>query len=178
MPPVVFVTAHDRHAVRAFDAAALDYLLKPFDDDRFQRALARARAALSQRHSAGWSQRLTDLLGAREPAARIRRLPVRRDGRTVFVPVEQVDWIEASGSSVRLHAGRTIHSSRTTVSSLEQKLDPARFVRIHRSTIINLDRVGEVQPYFHGDAIVVLKDGTRLRVSRDRRAHLEKALIG
>jgi two-component system LytT family response regulator len=178
MPAVVFITAHDRHAVRAFDASALDYLLKPFDDQRFQRALARARQALGQRPAGELSDRLTRLLDERGPLPYHRRLPVRTEGRTRFVAVEQIDWIEAAGASLRLHAGPTVHTTRGPLTALEARLDPARFVRIHRSTIVSLDRVQEVQPYFHGDAILILHDGTRLRVSRDRREAVERALLG
>lgn len=178
MPPVVFITAHDRHAVRAFEAMALDYLLKPFDDERFYRALRRGAQAGRERRAGDWPARLGGMLEARDSTTWRRRLAVRSDGRTSFVPVEEVDWIEAAGSALRLHAGRAVHTIRGPLAALAARLDPQRFVRVHRSTIVNVERVAGVEPWFHGDAILILRDGTRLRVSRERRADVERALVG
>jgi two-component system LytT family response regulator len=176
---VVFATAHDAYAVRAFEAEALDYLLKPFDDDRFHRAVARAKAkARAQRVS-----RLAGMLAAAleaerpdQPGRFADRLGIRREGAIVFLRLDEVDWIEAADYCVRVHAGGRFHLLREPLRELEARLDPDRFVRIHRSAIVNLARVRELQAHFHGDGVVVMQDGSRLRVSRARRARLHRLL--
>lgn len=176
-PAIIFVTAYDQYALRAFDANALDYLLKPFDRERFDRALARARHQIESEKRGHLSARLEALVRALEPAPRfLDRLVVRNAGRVVFLKADEMDWIEASGNYAGLHCGAETHWIRETMATLESKLDPARFVRIHRSAIVNLDRVKEIQPSFHGDGIVLLRGGKRLPLSRNYREKLHQHL--
>src|SRR4051812_34756910 len=160
MPFVVFVTAHDRYALKAFDVHALDYLLKPFDKARFSTALERAKTQLRHGTAAALDQRLQELLqtveGRRHGA---ERLMVKSGGRITFVRIADIDWIEAAGNYVRLHVGKEDHLLRESLAALEKKLDAGLFVRVHRSTIVNLDRIREIQPAFHGDYVIVLRDG-------------------
>jgi two-component system, LytTR family, response regulator len=174
LPAIVFVTAYDQHAIRAFEVSALDYLLKPFDEDRFARTLARAKAQLRggddlQRRTLA----LVEELRAGRPA-HLDRLMIRSGGRLFFLRTDEIDWIEADGNYVRLHAGGASHQLRETITRLETQLDPARFLRIHRSTIVNLDRVREIQPLFHGEHRVLLQDGTELTMSRGYRDRLSR----
>lgn len=190
-PPVIFVTAYDAYALRAFEVHAFDYLLKPVTAERFRAAFARARAHLDQVTSASAGRRLRALLAqllAAEGAAGdatgangerlpertryVDRIPVTARDRTVFVPVSEVDWFAADGNYVKVHAGRATHLIRETLSALEASLHPDRFVRIHRGTIVNVDRIRELQPWFAGDQIVILKDGRQLRLSRTYRERL------
>ena len=182
MPPVVFVTAYDAHAVRAFEIHALDYVLKPFDDDRLRVALERARAQRVLARDGALARRLASLLGDRaalddggagDVVSRwITRLQVPVGDRIRFVRVEDVDWIESAGNYVRVHVGRDKHLLRGTLGALERELDPKQFARIHRSAIVNLDRVRELEPYTGGDYIAFLTDGRKLRVSRTFRDRL------
>lgn len=186
-PHVIFVTAYAEHAVRAFDVGAADYLLKPFDRERFQKALGRAREGLSTRSpgpSADVLRRIVSdfrAAASRDPARPLERILVRdRDrGRSRFVSVEDIDWLEADGNYVRLHTrerrreASEPHIIRSTLIALERRLDPARFARISRSTIVNLDRVRVMHDWSHGDRLVVLEDGTELRLSRRYRDRLE-----
>ncbi len=164
---VVFVTAYDSYALEAFDVHALDYVLKPFDDRRFHTAASRAKDQI--RHA-----RLDELASA--PAEREGQLVVRDGGRTVFVPVADIDWIEAADYYVQLHVGARSYLHREPMRDLEARLDPRRFVRIHRSAIVALDRVAELRPSAHGDHCVRLRDGTDLRLSRSRRGQLRALL--
>lgn len=184
LPAVIFVTAHDEFALQAFDVHALDYLLKPFDDERFHQALDRARAQLSDdaRHL---RRRLQQFLAAEEAIEPIRstgprrlltRIVVKEGDRIRFLRVDDVDWIEAADYYAKIHVGGETYMIRETLANLEAQLDPERFVRIHRSTIVNLDRVREMQPWFHGAFVVLLEDGTELRLSRSRREHLQSML--
>jgi two-component system, LytTR family, response regulator len=213
MPVVVFVTAFDSHAIRAFEVHALDYVLKPFPDERLLAALERAQATVQERRNGELGRRLAEFvqawqsgaptrpptppsgtsaqlsaLSARhaggdtpsddedegiEPAravggSYIGRFAVRADGRVRFVPVPDVDWIEADGNYMVLHVGETQHRLRASLAGLTEGLDPKQFVRIHRSVIVNIDRIKEVQPWFGGDYIAILKTGAKLRVSRLR----------
>jgi two-component system LytT family response regulator len=169
-PRVVFVTAHDQHALRAFEVRALDYLLKPVDPERFAEAVDRAVEA----HRTG---ALTDARSVLSelPAERrsLHRFLVRTRSRMVLVPAEGVDWIGAASNYVELHCGKETHLVRGTLQDLEGRLDPSRFVRVHRSTIVNLERVKEMHPWSHGDLLLVLRDGTELRMSRRYRDRLE-----
>jgi two-component system LytT family response regulator len=178
VPVIVFVTAYDQYALRAFEVHALDYLLKPFDDRRFQETLGRAKQQLRSRDLRSIEERLLDLLEERERTSRrfVRRFAVRGRDRSVFVPAAAVDWIEAADDYVELHAGGETHLLRERLADLERRLDPQQFARIHRSTIVNIDRVRELQPLFRGDSTVVLFDGTELRLSRSRRAEFERRL--
>lgn len=172
---VVFVTAYDEHAVRAFEQHALDYVLKPVDDERFERTLGRVRERVAERGSSALTESVLRML-AGSPSVYPSRFVVRSLDRVSFVDVAAVDWIEADGDYVRLHTGKSSHLLRSTLASLETQLDPAVFVRIHRSTIVRLARVRELQPYFHGEYVVFLHDGTKLKLSRSYRERLQAAL--
>ena len=180
LPVVVFVTAYDQYALRAFEVHALDYLLKPFDDDRFQEALERARQQLQlalngREETAVVHRRLLSLVQDMKNRTKpMERLVVRSSGRVFFLRTEEIDWIEAASNYVRLHVGQTSHLLRETMNGIESRLDPDKFLRIHRSTIINVDRIKELQPWFHGDYAVILADGTRLTLSRSHREKLQK----
>lgn len=178
LPYVVFVTAHDRYAIQAFDVHALDYVLKPFSADRFGLALDRARAALGRRDGAAVDQsQLQTLLASLTAGQREKqRLVVKSSGRVFFVKVDEIDWIEAEGNYVRLHMGTQSHLLRETMKGMEAVLDAERFIRIHRSTIVNADRIRELQPLFHGEHAVILHDGTRLVASRGPDNRLKKLL--
>jgi len=207
MPPVVFVTAYDAHALRAFEVHALDYVLKPFDDRRLVAAVEVARSRIRERKQDELGRRLTEVLrewqgtqaaeddaasaaggasGTRgaspgeqrlERANYVARFTVREDGRARFVPVAAIDWIEADGNYLVLHAGEAQHRVRAPLRDVMRELDPARFVRIHRSTIVNVERIREVQPWFGGDYIAILKSGQQLRVSRGRAAQLLRPMV-
>jgi len=178
-PVVVFVTAYDQYALEAFDVHAIDYLLKPFDETRFAKALARARSAVQAQRSGEVSERLLTLLrGLRAaPAGKAERLVVKSAGRLFFLRSEEIDWIESSGNYVCLHVGSETHLLRETMSSLEARLDPNSFIRIHRTAIVNVDRIKELQPLFHGEYEVVLRGGARLTLSRSYRDRLQ-CLLG
>ncbi len=211
VPMVLFVTAYDEHAQRAFDVHAVDYVLKPVDGERFRAAFDKAR---KQRANAVAAERLGELLEtvrrladggaveARDGASALAglagnsgaaaaaapagngaasangryasRILVKQDGRMFFVKTTEIDWIEADRNYVRLHVGKTAHTIRERISHLEETLDPRLFARIHRSTIVNLNRVREMQQWFSGDYVVILEDGTRLRLSRHYRDRVEK----
>ena len=183
LPVVVFVTAYDQYALRAFDVHALDYLLKPFDDERFRRAVAHAKQQVRQGKLGRLSERLVALLDgvARPPAVAsngqyLKRLAIKAGGRVTILGVKDIDWIGAEGDYVKIHTGRVWHLLRETMKHLEAQFDPARFVRIHRSTIVNVERIKELQPYFRGEYVVVLHDGTSLKLSRGYKEHLAAAL--
>lgn len=186
LPLVVFVTAYDAYAVKAFEVHALDYLLKPFDDERFGEALARVKDTLRRRQVDAATRRLVALLdgrGAPAGAAEAtdadgppQRLLVRSGGRVVYLKPEEIDWIEAADYYVRLHAGGRRHLLRESLAALEERLDARRFARVHRSAIVNLERVRELHPGVGGGAVLVLEDGTRLPVSRRLRRRFEELL--
>jgi two-component system LytT family response regulator len=188
MPVTVFVTAFDQFAVKAFDAAAVDYLLKPYDDERFHAAYERAVAQRSLRaldREVGRIESLVEALRGRrtlgdEPAAArtVDRVVVKTGGRSIVVPLASVQWMESNGNYVSLHAGREKHDVRETLGRFETTLDPERWVRIHRRVIVAIDAVKEMQPWFGGDQVMILKDGTRLKVSRTHRAAVEDRLAG
>lgn len=166
IPSIVFATAHDEHAVRAFEVNALDYLLKPFDRERFDRALARARQSVSSADRDPQA-RLLALLDSMRPAGRYaRRLLVPFDGRSIFVNTGEIVRLEADRNNVTIVTRRGLFALRTTLEALEEKLDPEQFVRIHRSHIVNLDAIKEIHPWFHGDYKAKLLDGTELMWSR------------
>jgi two-component system, LytTR family, response regulator len=177
MPAIVFVTAHDRHALRAFDAHALDYLLKPFDGERLKRALDHARTRLSGAAPSDWTRRLFDLIESRLPAVPLDRLVIR-SGRGVFLlRAQDVDWVHSEGNYVRIRAGKESYLVRETISDLETRLPPERFARIHKSILVNIDRIRQIQPLANGGHIVLLTDGTKLTWSRGFRSRL-RALTG
>lgn len=183
MPVIIFVTAFDNYAVAAFEAEALDYLLKPIDDVRFERSLNRAKRLLSQSTEVKLVQRLSRALEVLETNAAATRpglrtkLALKTSTRVVLVDPSEIDWIEAADYCLRVHVGTTAHLLRESMQTMQQRLDGTMFVRIHRSSIVNVDRIREIQPLFHGDYVVILIDGTKLRVSRSRRHALE-ARIG
>lgn len=163
MPMVVFVTAHDVHAVRAFEVSALDYLLKPFDQDRLERCLNRVRSHHELQRTSG---------GANSSKARPNRLAVRSSGKVFFVKMEDIDWVEAADNYVVLHLGHETHILRETMNSIQARLNPRKFIRVHRSRIVNVERIKELQPWFHGEYLIVLNDGTQLTLSRGYRERL------
>lgn len=167
MPATIFVTAHDEHAIAAFEMNAVDYLLKPVTEERFAQALARAKARLRDAAGAGDTRQVLDLLEALVASQRhVRRIAVKSSGRTVFVDVDDVDWVAAAENYVELHVGRESHLLHVTLTTLERSLDPARFLRIHRSTIVQVPRIVELIPGAHGEYEIVLRDGARLTSGR------------
>ena len=179
MPVVVFVTAHDKFAVKAFEVHAVDYLLKPFDKERFQAALKKARAQLKKSEGGELSERLSALLADLKPEARqADRIPVKASGRVLFVRTADIDWVEAADNYVTLHVGSESHMLRETMTALEGRLDPQQFLRISRSTMVNVERIKELQPMFHGDYVVVLRDGRKLSLSRGYRDKLQQLGLG
>jgi two-component system LytT family response regulator len=202
-PVIVFVTAHDEHALHAFDVRALDYLLKPFSNERFGEALQRAKTQVRQRRAGELVDHFAAIIdsnladessselptpvrsspagdstaGAREPSPpRADRIMVRTTKQVVFIKADDVDWIEADDYYAKLHVAGKAYLIRETMQSLEARLDPKRFARVHRSAIVNLDRIQGLQPYFRGAHVLSLRDGTRLTLSRSRRAAFERAL--
>lgn len=189
LPAVIFVTAYDRYALRAFEASAMDYLLKPYTPERFTQALDRAltwigRNRLPEERSL---KRLLETLvreqqrGESTPAEggpRLDRFLVKRRGIGQFVRATDVDWIEADGNYIRLHVGGASHLVRGTLASCVGRLDPRQFVRIHRRFIVNIDRVKELQPWFGGDYVIVLQDGRKLRLSRNFREQFQSRMLG
>ncbi|HJU91032.1 MAG TPA: LytTR family DNA-binding domain-containing protein [Gemmatimonadaceae bacterium] len=170
MPPTVFVTAYDQYALKAFEVHALDYLLKPFTRARFRKTLQRVRDHLRKQRTDtnALSRQLMELLkDVRTDRQFLERLVVKSGGRVFFLRVDEIDWIEAAGNYLRLHVGQDVHLMRETMKAIETKLDPDRFVRIHRSIIVNTDRIRELQPWFHGEYVLILLDGTRLTSSRN-----------
>ena len=179
MPVVVFVTAYDGYALRAFEVHALDYLLKPFSRDRFQTALSRAREEIRRRREEGQQGR--DELAAlvrelRQAGRRPQRLVVRDGGRVSFLRVEEIDWVESAGNYLRIHVGADTHLVRGTIKGCAERLDPESFLRISRSTVVNLDRVRAVHPWTRGELIVVMGDGTQLPTTGDHGRRLRERL--
>ena len=178
VPVVIFVTGYDQFALRAFEAHALDYLLKPFDDERFEAALQRARERIRQQQGGDLDLRLRALLEeVRGGSGYLQRLVVPAGHRSVFIRTEEIDWIEAERNYIRLHVGGRAHLWRENLGRIEASLDPARFCRIHRSTIVNVDRIQSVESLFRGEYLVVLHDGTRLTSGRSYRHNLH-AIMG
>lgn len=177
MPTVIFVTAYDQYALQAFEVHALDYLMKPFDRERFGTALGRARETISKRKSEEVNERLLSLLQRVKSETKTPdRLIIKSGGRVFFLKTGEIDWIEAAGNYVRLHINNESHLLRETMSGIQKKLDGNFFIRIHRSTFVNLERIKELQPWFHGEYVVVLKDGTQLTMSRSYRSNLPELL--
>jgi two-component system LytT family response regulator len=178
-PYVIFVTAHDRYAIRAFEINALDYLLKPIDDERFDLAFQRARDALAADRDREFGQRLASVLGdvASSPKSGLAdRIVVRSAGRVVFVRISDIDWVEAAGDYVMLHVGKTSLLSGETIAEIDQKLQAKGFTRIHRSTIVNIDRIAEMRALDNGEYHLFLRDGTELKLSRSYRHRLQRFL--
>lgn len=181
MPEVIFVTAYDQYALKAFEVHALDYLLKPFNRERLHQALQRALRHLRRRHLDNLEERLLALLDAYKSEAAVvptyvQRLVVKSAGYIFFLTVDEIDWIEAAGNYVRLHVAGKTHLLRETMSAMEQKLDPATFVRIHRSAIVNLHRIKRLRPLQNSEYTLLLHDGTELTSSRRYRKNLNVLL--
>jgi two-component system LytT family response regulator len=177
MPPVIFVTAYDQHALKAFQVRALDYLLKPFDRERFTDALQRARKQLERDENGDLGRRLLALVkDLRRDQPRSDRLVVKSGGRLFFLRTDEIDWVEAAGNYVRLHVGPASHLLRETMNAIEGRLDPEKFFRIHRSRIVNMERIQELQPWLNGEYAVLLRTGTRLTLSRGYREKLQDRL--
>ena len=176
MPATVFVTAFDEYAVRAFEVQALDYLLKPFGRQRFQSALARARRHLERERQGEMAGRLAELLQMRRPGEGRERILVKSGGRVSFIEIDSIDWVEAEGNYVRLHAGDQVHLMRETMNGLVERIGAQQFFRIHRSRIVNVKKVKELLIAGGGDYQVVLFDGTKLGLSRLYRDALQEQL--
>jgi two-component system, LytTR family, response regulator len=177
LPTVIFVTAYDQYAVRAFDVYALDYLLKPFDQERFDKALRRAKAQISSEHNENLGQRILSALEEiKTRPVHLERLVIKMNGHVFFVKADEIDWLEAEGNYVRLHAGKESYLLRDTISALESQLDPKKFIRVHRSAIVNIDRITELQPWFHGEYRIILREGVELTLSRTYREKLHELL--
>jgi two-component system LytT family response regulator len=176
LPHVIFVTAFDEYAVRAFDVHALDYVLKPFDADRLTLALARAKTAIARRRNGEDQSRVERLLAdiRRDRPEPLDRLLVLGPDRAVLLPLKRVDRLESARNYVVLHAGRETFRVRSTLDRLEQRLDPRRFVRVSRTAMVNVDRIAELKPWSHGDWVVVTTDGAKLRLSRRYRDRMER----
>lgn len=178
MPAVVFVTAFDEYAVRAFDVNALDYLLKPFDEERFLRCLTRVEQRLAEPgKEESLVEKLASLVAEQAKPRTADRLAIRNSDRITLLQTEEIDWIEAADNYVEIHVGKQVHLMRETLSNLEQRLQPFRFLRIHRSRLVNADRIKELHPLFHGEYELVLSDGTHLTSSRHYRDVLQRLLV-
>jgi two-component system LytT family response regulator len=177
MPLTIFVTAYDQHAIRAFEANALDYLLKPFSDERFEAALSRAKLRLRERNTSEFGLRMITMLSAAPQAQRPwDRLVVKSGGSTRLIRVAEIDWIEAAGVYVNLHVAGQQLLYRASLHELDERLDSRRFVRVHRSAIVNIESILQLEPVSHGEFDIILKNGARTRVSRSYRAQLENRL--
>ena len=171
---VIFITAFDEYALRAFEARAVDYVLKPFDRERFRAALDRARIMIAGRNHIDHQQQLVTMIRQLREGPGTDRILIKAKGRVYFQRTDEIDWLEAAGNYVRLHCSAETHLVRETLSELETRLSPDQFCRIHRSTIVNIDRIQEMQPLFHGEYTVILRDGTRLTLSRRYRDKLQE----
>lgn len=179
MPVVVFVTAHDAFALQAFEAQALDYLLKPFDDDRFRAVLRRAKRQVRLTREGVLDHRLDALVKLHDRRhGVVERIMVKHGGAVFFQPVDEIDWIEAADYFSKLHVGKKVHLVSDTMASLEERLDPTVFMRVHRSAMVNLTRVRELRPDYRNRHVLVLANGDHVPLSRSRREQLEIALTG
>ena len=180
MPHVIFVTAYDEHALRAFEVSALDYLLKPVDGERFFEALERARDRIRGKNLEAITEQLQKMMAALQVERKyLERLSIKSGksgGRIIFLGVDEIDWIEAADNYVQVHAGRESHLLHATMNSLESRLDPNQFLRVHRSTIVNIKRIKELHPMFHGEYRIILTDGAQLTSGRSYRENLRKLL--
>ncbi|MBS1787726.1 MAG: response regulator transcription factor [Acidobacteria bacterium] len=179
LPLVIFVTAYDQYAVSAFEVHAVDYLLKPFDRERFGKALQRAKDQLQQEQNSDLSQRILALLEEQRAKPKyLERLVIKTNGRIFFLKTEEIDWISAEGNYINLHVKKDSYLLRETISHLETQLDPQRFARIHRSQIVNLDRIRELRHWSHGEYQIILHGGEELMLSRSYREKLHELLGG
>ncbi|HLY43244.1 MAG TPA: LytTR family DNA-binding domain-containing protein [Terracidiphilus sp.] len=177
MPLTVFVTAYDEHAIRAFEANALDYLLKPFSDERFEMTMVRVGDRMDERSMREFGERMLRMMSAAPGEnRRLDRLVVKSGGSTRFVRVADIDWIEAAGVYANLHVGGKELLYRAALNDLAERLDPVRFIRVHRSAIVNIESILRLEPISHGEFEAILKDGSRSKISRTYRGQLEKRL--
>jgi two-component system LytT family response regulator len=177
LPHVIFVTAYDQYAVRAFEVHALDYLLKPFDRERFAASWQRAKEQILKEKNGRLDERILTLLEELKAGSKyLERLVIKANGRVFFLDANDIDWIEAQGNYVSVHSGVKSHLLRETISSIEAQLDPKKFRRIHRSSIVQLNKIKELQPWFHGDYRIILHNGAELMLSRNYRENLQEAL--
>ncbi len=177
MPHVIFMSAYDRYALRAFDVHALDYLLKPYDQDRLSRAIRRAAARVRELNHDDLETRLATFVEhVQSRRAYPQRVGVRTDGRTMFIDTRDIDYIQAADKVLLVRTGKTTHTMRITMNAMESQLDPATFVRVHRSTIVNVTRVQEIQSWFQNDFMLILRDGTRVTSGRAYRAAVKGIL--
>jgi two-component system, LytTR family, response regulator len=190
MPVVIFATAYDEYALKAFDARALDYLLKPYDDDRFEEALTRARNRVGERRIGSLSNQLVSLMAEHKTGKRVadrtvgpievrersERILIKERDSVFFIKTENIDWVEAAKDYVVIRIGQKEHLLRESMTRMEKRLNPDMFVRIHRSSIVNIERIKELKPYFHGDYIVYMKDGSELKLSRRYWGRVEEVL--
>jgi two-component system, LytTR family, response regulator len=177
MPMVIFVTAYDQYAVKAFDVYALDYLLKPVDRERFEKAMKRVKSQLQRGITSDVNEKLTALLEeVRMRSGFLERMVIKTGGRVIFLRTEEIDWIEAEGNYVKLHVGKDAYLLREGIGTMEERLDTNRFMRIHRSTIVNIDQIQEMRPWFGGDSCVILRGGAQLTLSRSYQRKLQELL--
>jgi len=177
MPLVVFVTAYDQYAMRAFEVHALDYLLKPFDDQKFERTMKRVKAQIrGKERERTDSQMLAFLKELKDKSSYLERISIKTADRITLLRVEEIDWIEADDNYVQIHAGKSSHQLRETITNLERQLNPAKFLRIHRSSIVNLERIESLEQMFHGEYRVILKNGSELTLSRRYREKARQLL--
>ncbi|HKX28349.1 MAG TPA: LytTR family DNA-binding domain-containing protein [Blastocatellia bacterium] len=177
MPHVIFVTAYDEHALRAFEVHALDYLLKPIDGARFRESLMRARDRIRGKNLEAIAAQLQQMMAAlKGEKSYLERLSIKSGGRILFLGVDEIDWIEAADNYVQVHAGSASHLLLATMNTLEHRLNPQQFLRIHRSTIVNLNRIKELHPMFHGEYRVILQDDTQLTSGRSYSKNLQRLL--
>src|SRR5215813_7885208 len=177
IPAIVFVTAYDQYAVKAFEVFAVDYLLKPFDQERFEVALARAKKHIAAEGGETMTRRILDALEQiNSKPQHLERLVIKMNGHVFFIKADEIDWLEAEGNYVRLHAGKESYLLRDTITALEKQLDPKVFVRVHRSAIVNIDRIKEMQPWFHGEYRIILREGVELTLSRNYKDKLHGVL--
>jgi two-component system LytT family response regulator len=177
VPVVVFVTAYDKYAIQAFEAHALDYLLKPFDFERFERTLIRAKKQIVSSRNGELSEKLLAMLESRKSQPKfLDRLAIKSRGRVIFLRTDEITWVEAAGNYLELHTGKESHLIREPISDFEQRLNPEQFIRIHRSCIVNLEFIKELQPGFGGEYLVIMNDGQQLTASRGYRERLQQLL--
>jgi two-component system LytT family response regulator len=177
LPMVIFVTAYDKYAVRAFEVHAVDYLLKPFDRARFNKAIEQVKLRLKSEEADTLSTRTLALLESfRARTNYLERFIIKTGGRVFFIKTDEIDWLEAEGKYVRLHTGKESHLLREAIGNIEARLDPKKFLRIHRSHIVNIERIKELEPWFHNEYRVILRDGTKLMMSRSCRKRLGELL--
>lgn len=179
MPLIIFVTAYDKYALKAFEVHAFDYLLKPFDRARFEKTLQQAKQRVRSERSGAMNHRALALLEElRARTNHLERLIIKTGGRVFFIKADDIDWLEAEGKYVRFHVGKETHLLRESIGNLESRLDAKKFLRIHRSTIVNIDRIQELETWFHSEYRVILRDGTKLMMSRSCRKRLGELLGG